>query len=170
VLKRKEQNLKPSKLRLWLKTRKLNSLLKHYNSYLSKHESIGGGSSFTSSSKKRELEYNRSLLMPMYHQEVVEDVARKKLAPKVINNLKSIKHKYGEDKKKEYEFRLAVAEVMEDVCRINNWTSKQDLKDHGVLLDKVFRDLFKASVEYSDVLKYYAKRNYDNRKTLVSKI
>ena len=143
-------------------------LIKQYNRYLAKHERVPSKHA-VSTKTNMELEYNKSLLMPVYDQAVVEDVARKKLAPKVINNLKTTKHKYGELKEKEYYFRLSVAEVMEDVCRINNWTSKDDLKKHKVELGKVFRDLFKAATEYCDVLKYYAKRRYDQRQTFVSK-
>ena len=112
---------------------------------------------------KKDVEYNRSLLMPYYRPEVVEAIARKRITPLLENNLTLKKHRFGEDAEKEYRYQLVKMEVLEDVCRVNNWITRKDWIEKKVPVNQTFVDLFKAAVKYSDVLKYYAKLRFDAR-------
>lgn len=135
--------------RLLLKSEKaLNSYIKQVDS---------------KSSEKDQIEYNRSLLMPYYVPEVIEALARKRMSPMFVNDIGIKKHKYGEEKEKAYQFQLAIVQVMEDVCRINNWTTRKDMNEHKVPVNQIFKDLYAASVEYSDILRYYAKKDFEMR-------
>ena len=102
--------------------------------------------------------------MPYYREDVVTNLAIKKTTPKIINNLVIKKHKYGEVKEQNYKLSLAKVEIMQDVCRINNWTTKKDWEKHRVPVANLFKELYVAATEYSDILKYYAKLRFDQRK------
>lgn len=114
--------------------------------------------------KNKEVDYNKSLLMPFYRDDVVEAIAKRKVSPKIVNNLIIKKHKYGEIKEKNYKFAMAKVEVMEDVCRINNWTTRKEMDEHKVPVAKLFKELYKVAVEYSDILRYYAKLHFEQRR------
>lgn len=108
----------------------------------------------------------RSLIMEVYDPEYVERLALKKITPKVVNDLALKRHKYGEAKEKAYLLQVSVAEVMIDVCRVNNWTTTRDFKKYKVPYAEVLKELFQVSVEYSDILKYYAKLRFEERQSL----
>jgi hypothetical protein len=177
MIRKQKQKRAPSrlmlKMRVYLQAHKLHQfqsqytrLVKKYNKYLSLHTSPRK-KTFFGNKEMQEVEYNKSLLMPYYLPEVVERIAFKKSTPLIDNNLAGKRHKYGEDKEKEYKYRLAVIEVMEDVCRINNWTSKSDWKEKNVPVADNFRKLFKSAIDYSDILKYYTKSRFDERRNRV---
>ena len=106
----------------------------------------------------------RSLIMAEFDVAYAEKLALRKTSPKVVNDLTLKRHVYGESKAKEFEFRMAVAEVMEDICRVNNWTTLRDFKEHKVPYQKILKDLYYSSVEYGDILKYFARLRFSERK------
>lgn len=161
MLKEKQKSNQLNAVQRWFLKHKILKLESKYNAYLKLKEPSDKGFSF--GKEKRELEYNRSLLMPYFQQDVVEAIAQKRVAPKVINNLKLKKHAFGEEKEKDFRYRMALLEVTEDVCRINNWTKRSDWVEKKVPVNRLFKDLMISAVDYSDILKFYAKLRFDER-------
>jgi len=161
---KQKPRLKSNPIKLYLIRSKIKQLEKRNNSYLNLNKPKG--KRLVRNKEKKELEYNRTLLMPNYDDAIITEVTKKKVTPKIINNFKLKKHKYGEVKEENYKYALAKVEVLEDVCRINNWTTKSDWEKHNVPISKLFKELYKASVEYSDILKYYAKLRFDERRSV----
>ena len=165
MLKEKSNDTPMSRFSLWRMKRNVNDMESRYVKYVKSYGSSQRDPLF--GKKKQELEYNRSLLMPYYREDVIEALAHKKVTPAINNNLKTKRYKYGEAKEKVFRFHVAKLEVMEDLCRINNWTTRKDWKEHKVPVNKLFVELFKAAEEYSDILMYYSKLRFDERQSLM---
>jgi len=74
------------------------------------------------------------------------------------------KNKYGDDKKKDYYFYIELLAITEEICRVNKWTTKKEMEDHGVPVDKYMKLFIQAATAYAEIKKYYAKQDYDIRR------
>ena len=81
-------------------------------------------------------------------------------------NFKKPKVMYGDDKKKNYEFYMELMVTVEEICRLNKWTTRQNWLDKQVPINKYMKLLGQASLAYSEILKYYSKQMFDERKSL----
>lgn len=82
---------------------------------------------------------------------------------KIKLNLKAGKNRYGDDKKKNYEFYVELNKTVEEICRVNKWTTKKQWEDKGLNLEKYIKLMVKAATEYSEILKYYKKQEFAER-------
>lgn len=114
-----------------------------------------------------ERKYNNSkkkkshLLMDNFVEGYATRIARSRVNKKLLKNKKS---RYGDDKKRNYEFYVELVNLTEEICRVNGWMTKEEMDKHNVPIDEYMRLLVKAATEYSEVLIYYAKQWYDDRR------
>lgn len=101
-----------------------------------------------------------------FNLDKIESIASRKAQPKIKDNIHG--HKYGEDKKIEYEKRFKVVELVIKYLRKNNLTRRKEWEAYKIPVEQVMRDFYKASKEYADVLRFYAKKEYEAKQRLFS--
>jgi len=110
---------------------------------------------------------NNILKMDSFDEDFIVRYTRAQIQKK-NNKLFSNKSKieYGYDKKKSYEFYLELLNIIEEICRTNKWTSREDWVQHNLPMNKFIKGYIKASINYCEILKYYAKKRFDIRQSV----
>jgi hypothetical protein len=129
--------------------------------------------------KQMEEKYNKKLLkhplrMSKFDLDFVKRLARQKMNKKLNDPImklfkKKVGHKYGDSEYEDYLFHMYVLDFTEEVCRVNNWLTRLDWKEHGVPMNSIIKSFYEVSVKYADIKKYYAKQFYDQRTALHTK-
>jgi len=101
------------------------------------------------------------LLMDEFSEAYATRIARARVNKAQIAPKKA---KYGDNKKKDYDFHRELVAITEEICRANGWMTKEEMDKHNVPIEKYMRLLVQAATTYADVLKYYAKQWYDERR------
>jgi len=110
---------------------------------------------------------NNVLKMNEFNEDFIIRYARAKIQKTNKKlSLNKTKTEYGYDKQKSYEFYLELLNVVEEVCRINKWITREDWIKHGLPMNKFMKGYIKAAIGYGDVLKYYAKKRFDVRQSI----
>lgn len=102
------------------------------------------------------------LKMDLFDEEKLVRYTRGKLYK---NKLKVSAPKYGDDKKKTYDFYVALMQNVIEVCRLNKWLTRADWLKHGLPMNRLIKEFIQSSVNYSEVLMYYSKKEFDKRKS-----
>lgn len=105
---------------------------------------------------------NNKLKMDKFDEDFVIRYTRAKLNKQKFS-LFPKKVMYGDDKKKNYEYCVELIRTIEEVCRVNKWTTKKIWEDKGLDMEKYVNKLVKASEGYSEILMYYAKQKFAKR-------
>ena len=157
----------PSKWKLLMLERSLQSHLKRYSQFMKDNNAMSIDAAESTAVKKR---MNHALHMDMFDLEYAKRYTQAKLNERAKNAKKKkgtkqdpIHPQYGDDKVKSHQFQEALFDTVVECCRVNNWISRKDWIEHGVQMNKLFSDFYKASVLRSEVKMYYAKQAFDQR-------
>jgi hypothetical protein len=157
----------PSKWKIAMLERSLQSHLKRYSQFMKENNAIAINATESSAVKKR---LNHALHMDKFDMEYAKRYTQAKLNEQAKKAKKKkgdkqdpIHPQFGDDKVKAYKFQEALFETIIECCRVNNWITRKDWIEHGVPMNKIFADFYKASVLYAEVRMYYKKQDCDRR-------
>lgn len=120
-------------------------------------------------SKDLEEKYNpKDLKHPLRMETFNEDFVLRYVRSKINkgNFNKNSKVSYGYEKLEAFNFNLKLMETIEELCRVNKWTTPKDWKKHGLDMAKYMKNFIAASTARAEVMMYYAKREYDQRQSI----
>jgi hypothetical protein len=114
--------------------------------------------------KKRKFD---PMLMDNFQLDFAVRISRAKIN-KILSEEKKKKRKpqFGDDKREKYMFYEQLMITVEEICRQNRWMTRKQMDEHNVPIIKLFKDFVGAATEYADVLRYYQKAKFDERRRL----
>jgi len=110
------------------------------------------------------------LRMSKFDEDYVKRLAKQRLNKEYKDGVRIGKGRmYGDAAYENFVYYTIVMDITEEVCRINNWTSRSDWKEKGVPINKLVKEFYHASLDYAEIKKYYAKMFYDERTKMHTK-
>lgn len=108
--------------------------------------------------------FDLSIAKKIVDSNMKKESRKKKFLWAISFKKKKSSAKFGDAKEKEYDYNSALLDTTILICRENGWFTEDSWIKHKVPINTLFNNLWKSSIEYSKIKKYYLRNFFDERK------